>query len=246
MPNHSLNVRISELDTERFGIQTARAFLAPDTFDAVYKFCKEQSIKLLIARCPVSEVNFVHKLDNHGFLLMDTLVYYSRDLVRKSIPDIWNLVIIRPVKPGEADRVKKLAMRSFAGYIGHYHNDDRLARNLCDEIYPDWAYRSCISKDIADEVFIAEQENTVVGFITLRMNNLMESEGVLNGVLPAAEKQGIYTSLVAHGMMWSIRQGAEAMVISTQIANTAPQKVWTRLGFEFSHAYYTFHKWFDD
>jgi hypothetical protein len=34
------------------------------------------------------------------------------------------------------------------------------------------------------------------------------------------------------------------MLISTQITNVAVQKVWTRLGFEPSRSYYTFHKWF--
>ena len=35
------------------------------------------------------------------------------------------------------------------------------------------------------------------------------------------------------------------MVLSTQVTNLAVQKVWSRLGFEPSRSYYTFHLWFD-
>jgi GNAT superfamily N-acetyltransferase len=85
-----------------------------------------------------------------------------------------------------------------------------------------------------------------VGFATLRLNNPEEGEGVLFGVGPLAQGQGIYRSFMIHGMEWCLQQGMTRMVVSTQITNIAVQKVWTRLGFEPSHAYYTFHKWFDD
>jgi len=245
MDDSNLGVSISQLENERFGIQVARATIAMETFNSMLDHCHDRSVQLLIARCPVSEMMLVHQLENHGFLLMDTLVYYSRDLVNKPVPDVQNMIVVRPVKPGEEQSVKKLAEEAFTGYKGHYHCDDRLDKKLCDEIYPDWAYRSCISKDVADEVLVAEQNSSILGFITLRMNSRNETEGVLNGVLPVAQRRGIYTSLVVHGIMWSVRQGAEAMLISTQITNKTPQKIWNRLGFEFSHAYYTFHKWFE-
>jgi hypothetical protein len=47
------------------------------------------------------------------------------------------------------------------------------------------------------------------------------------------------------GMRWCLEKGASRMLIPTQVNNMPSQKVWCRLGFEPSHAQYTFHKWFD-
>jgi hypothetical protein len=38
-------------------------------------------------------------------------------------------------------------------------------------------------------------------------------------------------------------QGASEVLISTQLANLAPQKVWSRAGLALDHALYTFHWW---
>jgi hypothetical protein len=45
-------------------------------------------------------------------------------------------------------------------------------------------------------------------------------------------------------LQWCRSQGAQRMIISTQVVNVSMQKVWCRVGFEPSHSYYTFHKWF--
>jgi GNAT superfamily N-acetyltransferase len=141
--------------------------------------------------------------------------------------------------------VKQVAADSFRGYSGHYHADERLRRSQCDEIYTDWARRSCLSRDVAGEVLIADIDGRVAGFATLKLNSPEEGEGVLFGVAPWAQRRGIYRSFMVRGMEWCAGKGAKRMIVSTQIVNTAVQKVWTRIGFEPSHAYYTFHKWFD-
>jgi NADPH:quinone reductase-like Zn-dependent oxidoreductase len=38
-------------------------------------------------------------------------------------------------------------------------------------------------------------------------------------------------------------QGATEVLVSTQLANVAPQKVWARAGLALDHALYTFHWW---
>jgi GNAT superfamily N-acetyltransferase len=116
----------------------------------------------------------------------------------------------------------------------------------CDEAYISWALRSCVSREAADEVLVADSSGRIVGFATLRMNNSEEAEGVLFCVASSAQRRGIYRSLMIHGMEWCMSKAAKRMIVSTQITNVAVQKVWIRLGFEPSHAWYTLHKWFDD
>ncbi len=247
MNPESPDVHISAIDEERFGIRSARASgITLNTLGPVIDFCRDNGVVFLIARCSASEIHTVQAMEREGFRLMDTLIYYARDLVKKEIPSDSAGVSIRPIEPGEEEKVKAVAARSFGNYFGHYHADERLDGDKCDEAYQSWALRSCISRDVAEEVLVATLENRIVGFATLRLNTSEEGEGVLFGVDPSAQGQGIYRSFMINAMRWCLSKERIRMVVSTQITNIAVQKVWTRLGFEPSHAIYTFHKWFDD
>ncbi|MBZ0288565.1 MAG: GNAT family N-acetyltransferase, partial [Anaerolineae bacterium] len=62
---------------------------------------------------------------------------------------------------------------------------------------------------------------------------------------PALQGKGVGRGLMIGALLWFEARGIAKMLISTQVTNVASQKVWVRLGFEPSHAFYTFHKWFD-
>lgn len=240
------DVVLSKIDERRFGIRTARADrIVLDTLPSVMDFCRKEKVSLLIARCSASELKTAQAMESQGFLLMDTLVYYKRDLAATPIPGDDAKVLIRPVRGGEEKDVRAVAADAFRGYFGHYHADPRLDREKCDEVYTSWAFRSCLSMDAGNHVLVAEIANVIAGFATLRRNSPEEGEGVLFGIAPSAQGSGLYRSFMIQGMEWCRSKGANRMVVSTQINNIAAQKVWSRLGFEPDHACYTFHKWFD-
>lgn len=238
-------VSLSEIDEKRFGIRTAKSSrISREDIPGLLEYCGTQRVKLLIARCSTADMETVQHMEGLGFFLMDTLVYFSFKLKEKPVPDDISDVGLRPVRPGEEVVVRDIAHDSFRGYQGHYHADPRLDRKKCDEVYTDWAYGSCFRNGLAHEVMVAESNDSIAGFATLRINNGSEGEGVLFGVAPIFQGKGIYRSLMIGGMRWCISEGLDSMVVSTQIVNTAVQKVWARLGFEPSHSHYTFHKWF--
>jgi hypothetical protein len=240
-------VSLSPIDEERFGIQTARASVSsPEEIMQVLDFCQKNQVIFLIARCPVSELFTVQHMEQQRFLLMDTLVYYVRRLAKPPIPEDHNSSRVRFIRPGDEKEVQEIAAQSFQGYKGHYHADPRLNQELCDEAYVSWAVRSCTSRDVAHEVLVAEIDGRLAGFATLRRNNDEDGEGVLYGVAPWAQGRGVYRSFMVQSMEWGKTQGLKRMLYSTQITNVAVQKVWVRVGAEISHAYYTFHKWFDN
>lgn len=241
-------VYLSEIDESRFGFPIARAnHVTMDKLPEVLDFCAANNVRMLIARCPSNDLTTAQAMEQDGFRLMDTLVYYACNLKKKPIPALDpSPVIIRPVRPEETDRVQEVARGAFQGYYGHYHADPRLDRAKSDEAYVSWAVRSCTSREVADEVLVAELDGTVAGFATLRMNSPEEGEGVLFAIAPEAQGHGIYRLFMVSGMHWCAEQGAERMVVSTQITNIAVQKVWCRVGFEPSYSFYTFHKWFDE
>jgi len=241
------SVQLSPLDEKGFGIRSARASCVTlETLPEIMQFCRANEVAFLIARCRVEELDAVHAMERAGFRLMDTLLNWSRSLARVPIPTDECAVPIRSMRAGEEDSVGSIAAEIFRGYFGHYHADPRLDPQQCDAAYVSWAERSCLSKDVAQGVLVAELDERLVGFITLRLNSAEEGEAVIGGVLPEAQGLGIYRSFLVHSMEWCKAQSCTRMLVSTQVTNNAVQKVWARLGYEPAYAYYTFHKWFDE
>lgn len=239
-------IAVSQLDTERFGVRIARASaVTADRLPALDDFCRRHAVRMLVARCPATDLAAVQAMERAGFQLMDTLLYYQRDLTRQPFPDVPRNIPVRPARPNEADAVRDVAAAAFRDYYGHYHADPRLDRAACDAAYVDWAHRSCLSRDVADEVLVAVRDGAVAGFATLKWNSSEEGDGVLFAVHPSAQGRGIYTSFVLHAMEWFAARGGTRMVISTQVTNIAVQRSWALLGFAPSHAFYTLHRWFD-
>ena len=237
-------VAFSEIDSGRFGVRVARAHVVSDSLPRALDFCATERIDLLVARCRTGDLEAAQEMESKGFLLMDTLVYYSFDLTKKEIPEDPCGVRVRRLQPGDEAEIPEGASAAFKGYMGHYHSDRRLDSGQCDEAYRSWAERSCTTDKAADEVLVAEIGGKVAGFATLRLTSPQEVEGLLYAVAPEFQGKGICRLFMIRSLQWCRAQGAKRMVISTQVTNVSMQKVWCRTGFEPSHSYYTFHKWF--
>jgi GNAT superfamily N-acetyltransferase len=238
-------VSLSAIDRDRFGIVTAKdpAFTA-DTLPDTLRFCRAESVRMLIARCAAEDLRAAQAMEEAGGRLMDTLVYWGRRMDRGAAPEArpaW----VRPLRPGEAAEVGRVAAGAFRGYFGHYHADPRLDRAKADEVYVSWAERSCTEPAAASRVLVAEHDGRLAGFLTLLPRGKDELEIVLNGVDPALQRHGLYRGLVLGALDEGRRAGAPSVVVSTQLINLGVQKTWARLGFELIGAYHTFHVWFD-
>jgi GNAT superfamily N-acetyltransferase len=236
---------LSQLDEDRFGVRTARCMsITADLLPQVMDFCHTRRVRFLIARCSTQDLPAAQSMENLGFSLMDTLVYFRRDLARPPMPQR-RAVPIRSAGPEDVEAVGRIARQAFQGYDGHYHADARLDRLACDDLYVDWAMRSCSQKDLADEVLIAEPAGKRLGFLTLKRLETGDADGRLYAVAPRAQGRGIGQALLVNGLYWCQEQGLQGMVISTQITNLASQVSWARIGFVPHRSFYTFHKWIE-
>lgn len=239
-------VQLSRLDSERFGIVIARASqVTTANLSQILDWSREHQVKMLIARCSAAAMPTVHAMEQSGFLLMDTLLYFARDLVNTPIPQNTLQLNVRSAALADREEVRQVAADAFRGYIGHYHSDPRLDRAKCDELYASWAERAVESREVADEVLVAENLGEILGLAALKINSPDEVDATLFAVAPRAQRRGVYRSLLVNCLHWAKTRGAARLISSTQLANVASQKSWTRVGFEFHHAFYTFHKWFD-
>jgi ribosomal protein S18 acetylase RimI-like enzyme len=241
----SADVFISDIDRERFGIKTARVIgLDANNLSFVLDFCAREKVEFLIARCDMTDLHAAQSMEKQGFLLMDTLVYYTFDLTRKKTPDDRGPAIVRPIRLEEEQEMIEIARASFHGYLGHYHADPRLDKIKCDEAYADWARKAFASRD-AENFVVGEVEDKILGFGVLRTNNPEEGEMFLGGIHPDFQGQGIYHSFLCKAVHWCSSKKTSRLVISTQLRNLPVQKVLIKFGFEISRGYYTYHKWFD-
>jgi ribosomal protein S18 acetylase RimI-like enzyme len=241
-----MHIALSPLEEARFGVRTARVDgLTREEIPDALQFCRDNQVRMLIARIAASDLPTAQALERAGGEIMDTSVTYAIDLQQATIPPVPEPLAVRSVEPGDETAVSRLAAAAFHAYGGHYHADARLDPAKCDEVYESWAYRSCVSREVANDVLLALRGDEVVGFVTLRLNRPQEGQVPLYAVAPALQGQGIGRVLISSAMRWFTERGASRMVISTQMTNLASQKVWMRLGFEPCDVQLTFHKWFD-
>jgi len=227
-------------------VRTARVSrFTGESLPDVMGYCRDHQVILLVARCSHSDYHAVRLALASGFLLTDTLICYAKQLRDEPAVTGGGRVVVRQHDAPDRKAIESIAGDAFADYCGHYHNDPRLDRGACTEVYVSWARRSCLSQEIADEVLIAELGGRIAGFITLKLEDEALGRIVLNAVHPEVQRKGVYSSLLSHALRWFYRQDVRHVVTATQVANISVQKVWCRQGFEPSGGLYTFHKWFD-
>lgn len=237
-------VEFSPIDSDRFSVRVARArHVTTANFEEILDFCISTKIDLLIARSKTENVEAAQRMEEQGFFLTDTLVYYAFDLAKRAIPD-GPVREIRTYRLEDKVRIKEIAAAAFTGYRGHYHADPNLNNEDCDAGYVSWAERSCTTKSASTEVLVTEHDNKPAGFATMRLNSAQEAEGVLFAVAPESQKLGFFRSLLTGAIGWSKEKAVEQMIYSTQLTNISAQKVLCRVGFEPIRSHYTFHKWF--
>jgi ribosomal protein S18 acetylase RimI-like enzyme len=229
----------SRLSTSRFGVPIAHVNLEPgDDLEGVLARARSGDVAMVVIRLDAGDLESARRLETAGARLCDTLVYWSRTVSADE------LVSDRIREAGAADAkvVETIARLAFAGYRGHFQSDPRLDQAAADEVYADWALRSCLGG--SDRVWLIDDAGPA-GFLTMRINSPDESEILLNAVRPDCQRRGLYPLLVAAALDASARSRVSRCIVSTQLHNVPVQKVWSRMGFEPSGALHTFHLWLD-
>lgn len=240
---------LNELETKRFGVKCARFAITSNQLPdlaLLNEQARVEGIRMVSARLDVSHLPLAHLLEDDGYRLMDSLVYYTRPNIplpeTKLLPDGLSL---RRAIPEDALGVAIVAREAFKGYFGHYHVDPRLDNAAADDAYVEWAETSVSRMDNGKVALIVEAADKIVGFCTVKRLNDMDADIELSGIMPENQGGGLYSRLIEHCILLSQEMGAENTKISTQINNYAVQKVWARSGFHHERSVYTFHKWFD-
>jgi len=240
-------IELSEWDSKHFGVKIGR--YAPDNLkniDSEIGRAKSDGYELLITRLPTDQVAIVNHLESLGFRVKDILVLYR--VLLDNIDFLKHDAIsftIRTSTTADIDMVADLARTTFKNYGGHFHADELLSKEKCDELYVKWAINSIVDRKIADEVFIAEDETRLLGFATMKIISDEESQGILFGTAPEARGQGVYSEFSKEAINWSKNKKLKYLVYGTQVNNYIVQNALTKVGARVFTSYYTLHLWFE-
>jgi len=245
-----MDIALSDIDQQRFGVVTAKC-TARHPLDLILfdEWCRQHQVKFVIARVRTTDVQLAQRLEGVGFRLMDTLVYFQRELVPTdseaiTIPTGYRLDWDGRPSPGEMEKTAALA---FKNYIGHYHADTRLPTEKSDGVYSSWAANSATLPEIANQIIAVYSEAdagqpNLAAFATLNYKK-SQSEGILFGVHPAHRNRGLHRVLVRAAISCSALRGCVSISSSTQLNNQQVQRNWIREGFLPNDSFYTFHQW---
>ncbi len=238
---------VSQIDTQRFGFKIARINDADRLLTAKFiQSLKDQGIALIITRIDTENLAAINALEDAGFRIKD--IHYNW---RHSAGDPVNEkhlnsdIIIRPAIAADIKQVTVIAQHAFDGY-GHYFADQRLDKDRCREIYPDWAALSITDKKVADQTLVAEYNEKIIGFISVKIaekDGEKYSAGGLGAVSADCRGQNVFASLVIAGLQWG-----QAIVPTWQehyslAINYPVNRVLTKVGFRQIGSSVTLHGW---
>lgn len=238
-------LELNELETARFGVVAAHLVDTKASMESVDRAASRLGVEMLTARIDVGELSTVHLLEAAGFQLMDTVVSYGRLTSNYSTQSNPGEMMIRLAEPSDAADVGAIAGQAFRDYYGHFHADPRLDGGAADAAYVEWAEVSTANIDNSRPVLLCCEDDSVLGFLTLRNIGEPIAEIVLNAVAVDHRRRGIYAALVESALVHAERAGTARLTVSTQINNYNVQRVWARLGFVHECSVYTFHKWYN-
>jgi ribosomal protein S18 acetylase RimI-like enzyme len=239
-------IEISPLETARFGVLAGKLLGTNAAPEAIEVEARRLGIRILTTRVDSGALSRVHALEQAGYQLMDTLVYFGLELNKLSNnPETGTEMILRRAEPRDIVAVGNVAHAAFFRYIGHYHADPRLDSSAANSAYVEWAETCAKNESISRPVFVAEHQGVVTAFLAMRRNGADEFEICLNAVHPGCHSRGIYSALLNYSIVFAQNSSALRIITSTQINNYAVQRIWCRRGFVPIQSSYTFHKWID-
>lgn len=241
-----MNKYISELDTQRFGFKVAKINEFNDVPISTIQRFKQEGITLVISRVSTSDVNLINQMEEVGFRLKDVQVTYNFNLDNNNIPSIRddNYKYRRFIQSDTSDIVR-IAAESFHNY-GHYAKNEKTKIKDTSLIYEDWAKRTCLSKDFADDIIVAEIKGIVAGFLSLkvRVEGLSKyAAGVMGAVGKDYRKEGIFQSINIASLHWAMKESIRRVENNVLVTNFPVNRTYISLGFQIIRSESTFHCW---
>jgi hypothetical protein len=244
MENNSFE---SKIDSQRFGIKTAK-INNPEllTLDTI-KFLKKKDFKFVISRVASENIKLINFLEDNGFRIKDIQLTYKFDLVKQKINTHYlnHEITVRDGNPNDMEQLKTIAVDCFWEY-GHYFADSNLNKLDCMEVYKEWTVNALLDKKDLEKFLVAEHENKVLGYLFFKIKNIENKQFSFGGMgAVSAESRGgnVFSTLVIEGLNWAKDSGHLWQEHNVLNINYPVNKVFSKLGFSIYKSETTLHAW---
>lgn len=234
-------------ESQHFGVRIAR--VTPQTAATVWPLlqaCRDAGVELAVMRAPTDRLDLVQAAESMGARIMDVLVYLSADFDRSPPrPAASPTFSLGRFEVSDRDGVLAVTRDAFCDYVGHYHADPRIPRQLADQMYENWARDCCDGRYGPVDIFVARDSgNRVAGFVAVELLSEDTANLAIGGMAAWAQGRGGYRDLMHYANAWfRDHRGVRRAEYSTQVSNIAAQRAVMSLGYVPDHAAITLHAW---
>lgn len=237
----------SKIDTERFGIKTAKINNPELLTLNTIKNLKKENFKFVISRVASENIELINFLEDHGFRIKDIQLTYKFDLMKQEINTHYlnHEITVRDGNPSDIEQLKTIATDCFWEY-GHYFADSNLDKLECMEVYQEWTVNALLDKKVTRKFFVAEYENKLLGYLFFNLKNIENKQYSLGGVgAVGSESRGknVFSTLAIEGLNWAKQEGHFWQEHNVLSSNYSVNKVFSKLGFSIYKSEITLHAW---
>jgi hypothetical protein len=250
-------VRPLPWDSAFFDLSMARLYLLrAETIDharlrlmvqAALEQSRTRGIRHLSVRIDVADAETIQVLEEYGFRMMDALATYIYPAKRPAPEPVKEMGVLRMFQPEDRQQILDITREAYRGFRGRYHLDPHLPRERSDELYVEWARKSCDGA-WADVVLVTENgQGDVHGWASYKRIEPVSTVGgigIEGGGLGACrrDKPGAYAGLL-RAATEQIHGRGSVTEMQTQIFNFATIRLYETVNTQFVRADYTLHAW---
>lgn len=239
----SFTWRYEKFDSQILGRRTAKIITlipsqATDERGLIKKLIdsfKQRDIEYATYRIRAFEFLTIQSLEEEGFRLVDGIISLEQVLTE---PEKTVERAIRKASNRDVDSLQRLATDAFSRT--RFYNDPLIKKHQADKIYVEWIKNS-VGGLMADTVFLWEEDEESVGFITLQKTN---GRIVLIAVSKKHQGKGIGKALVKAALKQFMSWGVKKSTVETQVTNISAIRSYQACGYKIVNAYCTF-RWSD-
>lgn len=184
------------------------------------------------AKVPVARLDLATLVTDAGLRLIDTNLQFRKACTARKVEP---RNTCRFARPADAAAVAAVAARSFV--YSRFHLDPQIDREVANRLKGAWA-RNYFTGRRGEQMVLAEVEGQVAGFNQLLRGPDDELIIDLIAIAPEYQRRGLGRALCQYA---EVNGGGRALLVGSQVVNTAAIRLYTGLGFHLVGASYVFH-----
>lgn len=217
------------------GCYTEQHQIKETLLNKVLEEAQSRGVWHLSTRVDASDLSGLHVLEEAGFITVDSILTFAKELARHEPVVPTHDFQIRPATAADAVRAADLARHAYS--FDRFHADPFIKAECADELHAVWVHNACTGT-AADAVILAEDEAGLLGFVTCKLQRdtskhlgRMVGTIVLVAVAERARGMGVGHAITLAALEWFRAQGTAVVEVGTQLRNIPAARLYQKCGF---------------